>query len=58
MNIAFIGTGNMGLPMLAQGSDPKLKDLSQKDLATPADADGRVATAQKNKLLRCQSLMA
>jgi len=32
-----------GLPMLAIGSDPKLKDLANKDLARPGDPEALVA---------------
>ncbi len=36
-----------GLPMLAKGSDPTLKDLARDDLANPSDADRQMKTADR-----------
>ncbi|MFL5343137.1 MAG: hypothetical protein ACJ8F7_23645 [Gemmataceae bacterium] len=41
----FQGDWEHGLPMLAKGADPALKELAKKDLAGPADVKGRMAVA-------------
>jgi len=39
------GDWDLGLPLLAKGSDPALKSLAAKELLKPADAAGRVELA-------------
>src|SRR5262249_12926545 len=59
------GDWDRGLPLLALGSDPKWKELAQKDLAAPSDATAQVeignsyaalakdaGTPHKNRMLR------